>query len=101
MKHSFKNSFLYDSNVTHRTQKLHLFSRDKRRLQQSGCGRLMVIKPAPLPCDIKELGVYGVNKMWSDARFKSAGIKRVKTLVVAAEYIIGNIKELVATINSD
>ena len=51
---------------------------------------LMVIKQAPLPCDIKELGVDGVNKIWRDARLKGAGIKRAKTLVTAAEHSIGN-----------
>ena len=45
---------------------------------------LMVIKQAPLPCDIKELGVDGVNKIWRDARLKGAGIKRATTLVTAA-----------------
>ena len=51
---------------------------------------LMVIKQAPLPCDIKELGVDGVNKIWRDARLKGAGIKRATTLVTAAEHSIGN-----------
>ena len=51
---------------------------------------LMVIKQAPLPCDIKELGVNGVNKIWRDARLKGAGIKRATTLVTAAEHSIGN-----------
>ena len=50
----------------------------------------MVIKQAPLPCDIKELGVNGVNKIWRDARLKGAGIKRATTLVTAAEHSIGN-----------
>ena len=45
---------------------------------------------APLPCDIKELGVDGVNKIWRDARLKGAGIKRATTLVTAAEHSIGN-----------
>lgn len=51
---------------------------------------LMVIKQAPLPCDIKELGVDDVNKIWRDARLKGAGIKRATTLVTAAEHSIGN-----------
>ena len=51
---------------------------------------LMVIKQAPLPCDIKGLGVDGVNKIWRDARLKGAGLKRAKTLVTAAEHSIGN-----------
>ena len=38
----------------------------------------MVIKQAPLSCDIKELGVDGVNKIWRDARLKGAGDKEGK-----------------------
>ena len=34
---------------------------------------MMVIKKAPLPCDIKELGVDGVNQVWRDAKLKGAG----------------------------
>lgn len=51
---------------------------------------LMVIKQAALPCDIRELGVEGVNKIWRDARLKGAGLKRATTLVAAAEHSIGN-----------
>lgn len=51
---------------------------------------LMVIKQAPMPCDIRELGVEGVNKIWRDTRLKGAGIKRATTLVTAAEHSIGN-----------
>ena len=49
---------------------------------------LMVIKQAQLPCDIRELGVEGVNKIWRDARLKGAEIKRATTLVTAAEHSI-------------
>ena len=52
----------------------------------------MIIKQVPLPCDIKELGVEGVNKIWRDARLKGVGIKRVTTLVTVAEHGIGNIE---------
>lgn len=51
---------------------------------------MMVIKKAPLPCDIKELGVNGVNQVWRDAKLKGAGIKRARTLVSAAEHSIGS-----------
>ena len=51
---------------------------------------MMVIKKAPLPCDIKELGVDGVNQVWRDAKLKGAGIKRARTLVSAAEHSIGS-----------
>lgn len=51
---------------------------------------MMVIKKAPLPGDIKELGVNGVNQIWRDAKLKGAGLKRAKTLVEVAEHSIGN-----------
>lgn len=51
---------------------------------------MMVIKRAPLPCDIKRLGVEGVNQVWRDAKLKGAGIKRARTLVSAAEHSIGS-----------
>ena len=51
---------------------------------------MMVIKKAPLPCDIKELGIDGVNQIWRDAKLKGAGLKRARTLVSAAEHSIGS-----------
>ena len=51
---------------------------------------MMVINKAPLPCDITELGVEGVNQIWRDAKLKGAGLKRAKTLVAAAEHSIGS-----------
>lgn len=51
---------------------------------------MMVIKKAPLPCDIKGLGVDGVNQVWRDAKLKGAGLKRARTLVSAAEHSIGS-----------
>ena len=50
----------------------------------------MVIKKAPLPYDIRKLGVDGVNQIWRDARLRGAGIKRARTLVTAAEHSIGS-----------
>lgn len=51
---------------------------------------MMVIKKAPLPADIKALGVDGVNQIWRDAKLKGAGLKRAKTLIEVAERSIGN-----------
>lgn len=51
---------------------------------------MMVIKKAPLPCDIVKLGVEGVNQVWRDAKLKGAGLKMEKTLVTAAEHSIGS-----------
>ena len=34
--------------------------------------RMMVLEQAPLPADIKALGVDGVNKIWRDAKLRGA-----------------------------
>lgn len=49
----------------------------------------MVTKKVSLSCDIKELGVDGVNRVWRDTKLKGAGLKRARTLVSAAEHSIG------------
>lgn len=51
---------------------------------------MMILKTAPLPADIKTLGVDGVNKIWREAKLKGAGLKRAKTLVAAAEHSVGS-----------
>ena len=51
---------------------------------------MMILKVAPLPEDIKALGVEGVNRIWREAKLKAVGLKRAKTLVYAAEHSIGN-----------
>lgn len=50
---------------------------------------LMVLKKAPLPKDIVELGVEGIEKIWRDAKVRGAGKKRALTLVALAEQSIG------------
>lgn len=50
----------------------------------------MVLKAAPLPGDIRKLGVEGVNQIWRDAKLRGAGMKRAKTLVSAAEHSVGS-----------
>ena len=52
-------------------------------------GRI-VLKAAPLPADIVELGEEGVNRLWRDAKLRGAGMKRAKTLVSAAEHSVGS-----------
>ena len=52
----------------------------------------MILKVAPLPADIIELGVDGVNRIWRDAKLKGVGVKRAQTLVSAAEHSIGSRK---------
>lgn len=51
---------------------------------------MMILKIAPLPADIKKLGVEGVNKIWRGVKLRAAGLKRAKTLVVAAEHSVGS-----------
>ena len=50
----------------------------------------MVLKVAPLPEDIRELGAEGVNRIWRDAKLRGVGMKRAKTLVSAAEHSVGS-----------
>lgn len=50
---------------------------------------LMVLEQAPLPQDIIALGVDGINRIWREAKPRSVGIKRAKTLVEAAHNSIG------------
>ena len=50
----------------------------------------MVLQVAPLPDDIRKLGVEGINRIWRDAKLRGAGIKRAKTLVTAAEHSVGS-----------
>ena len=50
----------------------------------------MVLKVAPLPEDISKLGAEGVNRIWRDAKLRGTGMKRAKTLVLAAEHSVGS-----------
>lgn len=50
---------------------------------------LMVLEQAPLPQDIIALGVDGVNRIWREAKLRSVGMRRAKTLVEAAHNSIG------------
>ncbi len=52
-------------------------------------GRL-VLKAAPLPADIKELGVEGIVKIWRDQKLRAAGKKKAQILLSAAEHSIGS-----------
>ena len=51
---------------------------------------MMVLKEAPLPVQIKELGAEGINQIWRNAKLRGAGMKRAKTLLSAAEYSVGS-----------
>ena len=50
----------------------------------------MILKVAPLPEDIRRLGVEGVNLIWRDAKLRGAGMRRAKPLVTAAEHSVGS-----------
>lgn len=50
---------------------------------------LMVLKAAPLPQDIIELGIEGVNQIWRNAKLRAVGMKKAMSLVEAAERSIG------------
>lgn len=50
---------------------------------------LMVLNKAPLPEDIVKLGVEGVNRIWREAKVRSAGLKKAKELVTAASHSVG------------
>ena len=50
----------------------------------------MVLQMAPLPEDIRKLGVEGVNRIWREAKLRGAGMKRAKNLVTAAEHSVGS-----------
>lgn len=50
---------------------------------------MMVLKEAPLPEDIVELGAEGINQIWRDAKLRAVGMKRATSLVEAAKRSIG------------
>ena len=50
----------------------------------------VVLKTAPLPVDIMELGAEVVNRIWRDAKLRGAGMKREKALVSVAEHSVGS-----------
>lgn len=51
---------------------------------------MKILRQAPLPKDIIDLGVEGVNQIWREAKQRGAGKKRAMTLVTAAQSSIGS-----------
>jgi hypothetical protein len=49
---------------------------------------MMVLKAAPLPVDVRALGVEGILKIWREKKLRDAGEKRAKILLSAAEHSI-------------
>ena len=50
---------------------------------------LAVLKKAPLPKDVVELGVDGIVNLWREKKLRAVGKKRALTLVAAAKRSIG------------
>lgn len=50
---------------------------------------MMILKVAPLPEDIIQLGAQGINGIWRQAKLKGAGMKRARRLFAAAQRSIG------------
>ncbi len=50
---------------------------------------MMILKVAPLPKDVIELGADGINQIWRDEKLRPVGIKRAKTLLQVAEDSVG------------
>ena len=50
---------------------------------------MISLKAAPLPEDILQLGVQGMNGIWRQAKLKGAGMKRAASLFAAAQRSIG------------
>lgn len=57
--------------------------------QFTAVSSMMILKAAPLPKDIIELGADGINQIWRDEKLRAVGIKRAKTLLQAAEDSVG------------
>ncbi len=49
----------------------------------------IVLKRAPLPADIQELGVKGICQIWREAKLRAAGESRAQKLVDAATRSVG------------
>lgn len=50
---------------------------------------MAVLRKAPLPSDLRELGVDGVNQIWRDMKLRAVGKKRAAQLYEAASKSIG------------
>ena len=50
---------------------------------------IAVMKQTPLPCDVKETGAEGINKIWRDMKLRAVGMNRARSLYEAAERSVG------------
>jgi transposase len=49
----------------------------------------MILKRAPLPADILDIGVDGICQIWKDAKLRGYGSKKAKQIYSAAEHSVG------------
>ena len=57
---------------------------------------MLVLRTAPLPCDILALGAEGINAVWRKAKLSAVGLKRATRLSEAASDSIGCVDGSVA-----
>jgi transposase len=50
---------------------------------------LLLLEHAPLPKEILELGVEGINQIWREHKLRAVGMKRARTLIEAAQNSVG------------
>lgn len=50
---------------------------------------LEVLQTVPLPADVAQMGVEGINQLWRAAKLRAVGMKRAKSLYEAAQRSIG------------
>lgn len=50
---------------------------------------ILVLKNAPLPVDVIEMGAEGINQIWRDAKIRTVGMKRANHLYETAKRSIG------------
>ena len=53
-------------------------------------GMIVFKEASPLSLKREELEVEGINLIWRNAKLRGAGMKRVKTLLSAAEHSVGS-----------
>jgi transposase len=54
-----------------------------------GKGSMMVLHKVPLPEEVLELGVEGINRIWREVKLRAVGVKQAKRLYEAATESIG------------
>ncbi len=55
----------------------------------TGAASMALLKQSPLPCDLAELGIDGINAIWRKLKLRAVGMKRAKSVYDAAKASIG------------